>query len=70
MNHANRRSSDLRRMRQPRKYVLSDQLAAAADEIIRLRVSIALLCALPRLQRAPWLRRLYLRVRGTPKDSE
>lgn len=56
-----------RRMKQPRKDLLRDQLAAAADEIIRLRVSIALLCALPNFKRAPWWRRIYLRVRGTPR---
>lgn len=57
-----------RRMRQPRKDVLRDQLAAAADEIVRLRIAIVLLCALPYYPRAPWWRRLYQRVLGTPKD--
>lgn len=50
-----------RRMRQPRKSILREQLAQAASEIERLRAENERL-------RAPWWRRITLSRRRAPKD--
>ncbi|QEN93599.1 hypothetical protein F0H33_09620 [Xanthomonas translucens pv. undulosa] len=51
-----------RRMRQPRKSILREQLAQAASEIERLRAENECL-------RAPWWRRITLSWRRAPKDT-
>jgi hypothetical protein len=50
-----------RRMHQPRKSILREQLAQAATEIERLRAENERL-------RAPWWRRITLSRRRAPKD--
>lgn len=50
-----------RRMRQPPKSLLREQLAQAATEIERLRAENERL-------RAPWWRRITLSRRSAPKD--
>lgn len=52
-----------RKMKQPRKDVLRTQLATAEAQIEQQRLVIEHL-------RLPWWQRLYLSVRGTPKDQK